>query len=72
MTTEERKVFDALLKKIGGYEDECLDKIKFLAEHNFSFEKQAMNMKLSAYHDCFRELRQALQLIDRIDQPLTK
>ena len=65
MTTEERKVFDALLEKIGGYEDECLGKIEFLAEHNFSFEKQAMEIKRSAYHDCFRELRQALQRIDR-------
>lgn len=63
MVEEERKILEDVLAKFDKYEDDCFDKIHFLSEHNFLFEKQAVEMKRSAYHDCYRELRQALNKI---------
>jgi len=60
MTSEEIKILNDLLAKFAKYEDDCFDKIDFLTEHNFSFEKKAVEIKRSAYHDCFAALRQAM------------
>ena len=60
MTAEETKMLEELLAKFEQYENDCWDKIGFLNEHKFAFEKQAVDLKRQAYHDCYRELRRTI------------
>jgi hypothetical protein len=60
MTTAEREQLQAVLDKFDRREDECYDKMGYMEEHKFNYEKQAIDLKRQAYHECFRELQATL------------
>ena len=63
MTLEEKQILDRVLDQFETYENDCPNQIFFLGDHKFNFEKQMYEIKKGAYHDCFRDLRQALSKI---------
>lgn len=57
MKQAEREQLQAVLDKFDRREDECYDKMGYMEEHKFNYEKQAIDLKRQAYHECFRELQ---------------
>ena len=60
MRQAEREQLQAVLDKFDRREDECYDKMGYMEEHKFKYEKQAIDLKRQAYHECFRELQATL------------
>ena len=60
MTTKEQEQLQAVLDEFDRKEDECWEKIAFMDEHKFVYEKQAIDIRRQAYHECFRKLQTAL------------
>lgn len=60
MTQEEREQLQAVLDTFDRKEDECYEKIAFMEEHKFGYEKQAIDLKRQVWHECFRELNGTL------------
>lgn len=60
MTTKEQEQLQAVLDEFDRKEDECWEKIAFMDEHKFMYEKQAIDIRRQAYHECFRKLQTAL------------
>jgi len=60
MTTKEQEQLQAVLDEFDRKEDECQEKIAFMDEHKFMYEKQAIDIRRQAYHECFRKLQTAL------------
>ena len=50
----------AVLDTFDRLEDECYDRMAYMDEHNFNYEKQAIEIHRQAYHKCFRELQKTL------------
>ena len=50
----------AVLDTFDRLEDECYDRMAYMDEHNFNYEKQAIEIRRQAYHKCFRELQKTL------------
>ena len=50
----------AVLDTFDRLKDECYDRMAFMDEHIFNYEKQAIEIRLQAYHKCFRELQKTL------------
>lgn len=50
----------AVLDTFDRLEDECYDRMVYMDEHNFNYEKQAIEIRRQAYHKCFRELQKTL------------
>ena len=50
----------AVLNTFDRLEDECNDRMAFMEEHNFNYEKQAIEIRRQAYFKCFRELQKTL------------
>lgn len=64
MTREEYSKLQELLKSFDKKEGECFDKICFMDEHKFMYEKQAIEIKRSAYYECYRELHRVLEELE--------
>lgn len=60
MTKEEREQLQSVLDYFDHREDECIERVAFLDEHHFDFERQAWDIKCSIYRECFRELKNVL------------
>jgi len=50
----------AVLDTFDRLEDECYDRMAYMDEHNFNYEKQAIEIRRQAYHKCFRELQKTI------------
>ena len=50
----------AVLDTFDRLEDECYERMACMAEHNFKYEKQVIEIRRQAYHKCFRELQKTL------------
>ena len=66
MTEQETKLLKDLVVEFSRYEDECINEIHFLEEHNFNIQKEVVDIKRQAYHDCYRELR---RVVDKLINP---
>ncbi len=61
MKQKEQEQLQAVLDEFDRKEDECWEKIAFMDEHKFMYEKQAIDIKRQAIHECFRKLQGTLQ-----------
>ena len=71
MTKEEREQLQAVLDTFDRKENECYEKIAFMEEHKFGYEKQAINLQRQVYHECYRELNSTLSRM-RVKDPKDK
>lgn len=60
MTQAEREQLQAVLDKFDRREDDCYNRMDYMEEHKFNYEKQAIDLKRQAYHERFRELQSTL------------
>ena len=71
MNKEEREQLQAVLNLFDRKENECIERVNFLEEHNFMMEKQFVQAKRSVYRDCYRELNSTLSRM-RVKDPKDK
>lgn len=60
MRQAEMEQLQAVLDTFDRLEDECYDRMAYMDEHNFNYEKQAIEIRRQAYHKCFCELKKTL------------
>ena len=60
MKHQEKEQLQAVLDTLDRKEDECWEKIAFMDEHKFMYEKQAVDIRRQTYHECFRELQKTM------------
>lgn len=60
MTKEEQTILQGVLADFDQKDCSCLDRINFLSEHNFPFEKQAAEIEKTAYRKCYNRLAEAI------------
>jgi len=60
MRQAEMEQLQAVLDTFDRLEDECYDRMAYMEEHNFNYEKQVIEIRRQAYHKCFRELQKTL------------